>query len=145
MNAGKLGDWGNWEIRRFGRLGKIVTCGKKIRTSWNPGGFGRLGRLRDWEIREIREVGGSGKNGCFGKMVMCCRSGKRCRGEDGGGRRIGKLKLGGFRRLEDSGAWEVPEIGRFEGFGRLGRFGKLEDSVDWETWEIGGNRYMWRK
>ena len=58
MNAGKLGDWGNWEIRRFGRLGKIITRGKKIRTSWNPGGFGRLGRLRDWEIREIREKTG---------------------------------------------------------------------------------------
>ena len=28
-NAGKLGDWGDCKIWRFGRWGKIIICGKK--------------------------------------------------------------------------------------------------------------------
>ena len=56
-----------------------------------------------------------------------------------GAHESGNRGLGKLRRLEDSGVWEVREIGR------LGRFGRLGDSGELEIREIGENQYMWQK
>ena len=118
-----MGDSGDWEIWRIGEFGEILLRGNKEEP------LGALENSGDWElqelrelreIREIREIGRLGSFGRLGKIVICGRSGKRCRGERMGCRRIGK-----------SGAWEIKEIGRFGGLGGSG---------DWEIREIRGSR-----
>ena len=67
----RLGGFGRLErIRRFGRLGKMVIRGKKLRISWNPGGFRVLGvwgirkkgKFRFGRLRNLGNGGASGKN-----------------------------------------------------------------------------------
>ena len=57
---GKLEDW------EIGKTEESHYMWRKIRASWNTGGFRRLG---DWEIREIREIGRFGRLGEVGNAV----------------------------------------------------------------------------
>ena len=70
---GKLGDSGDWENREIREIGENHYMRQKLRTSWNPGGFERLGvweiresgrsrRLGDWEIWRL---------GRLGKIIIC--------------------------------------------------------------------------
>ena len=53
----RLGDSGEWEVSETGKNHYIW---QKLRTHWNPGGFGRLGVSEDWEIGDFRNSGDLG-------------------------------------------------------------------------------------
>ena len=68
---GSLGDSGDWEIPEIGEIREIGEnhyMWQKLRTSWNPGGFERLGV---WEIREIGRFGRFGTFWKLGEIIIC--------------------------------------------------------------------------
>ena len=95
---------------------------QKIRTAWNPGGFGSLGD--------------SGAPGDWEKSVYVAEVGTAVRANARKADDFGTWGLGRFRGLKDSGVWEVREIGEF---GRLGNSG---DSGDSEIRESGKFRRL---
>ena len=104
----------DWEIPEIGRLrksgnrrsGENLYAWQKIRTSWNPG---RFGRLRTWEetgnlvTTEVRRIGEN-----------------RYRG--------GTTSEMWRRRETMSETWRVQEIGRFWSLEGSGEFGSLGES-----------------
>ena len=137
------GDWDVREIGRFGRLGKIVICGRSEKRwrgehvgsrrigklgAWEIqviGRFGRLGGSGDWEIRETGRFGRAGSSGDWGKSLYVAKIKNLL--EPRKTREIGR-----YRRFGRFGRFR-----RFGRFGRLGKFGRFE--------RLGGNHYMWRK
>ena len=117
------------------------------------------------EPRRIREIGrfrklrDPGDSGDWGKSLYLADVGNAVGANTWGAGELGNWGLGGFRRLEDPGDWDVREMercGRFGRFGKLGdseiresrkfgRFGRLGVSGDREIREIGGNHYTWKK
>ena len=109
-------------------IGGNLFAWKKIRTSGNPGKFGRMGN--------------SGASGDTGNLVVrgLRRIGKnrymwqQC--ETMLGLTHGKTTNWEIGDLGDSGDWELRESGRF---------GKPGNSGIWELREIRKNHYMWEK
>ena len=125
---GRLGSLGDWEFPEMGRLedleireiGGNLFAWQKKRTSWNLGGFGRLGDSEasgDWE-----------------KSVYVAEVGNGVRANEWKADELGNWGLGRFRGLEDSEVWEVREIGEF---GRLGNSGDSGDSGIRESGRFG--------
>ena len=132
---------GVWEIREIGRprrlgdweIGEFAEnhyMRQRIRTSWNPGGFGRLGNTGDsgeWDIRGIRGIREIGKNRYMWQKWETLAG--RAHGEPT------NWEIGG---LGVTGDWKIREIGRV---GRLGDSGDLEE---WEIREIREIREIWK-
>ena len=137
-----------WEIRPLRELRKNHYLRRELRTSWNPGGFGRLGDFGNCEIREI------GENRYIWQTWETLSG--RTHGEPA------NWEIGG---LGGSGDWKIREIGMFGRWRdvgdsgdsgnsgdseiresrKFGRFGRLGVSGDREIREIGGNHYTWKK
>ena len=86
------------------------------------------------EPRRIREIGrfrklrDPGDPGDWGKSLYLADVGNAVGANTWGAGELGNWGLGGFRRLEDPGDWDVREMERCGRFGRFGKFGGLGDS-----------------
>ena len=119
---GSLGDSGDWEVPEIGRLedleireiGKNRYMWQKIRTPWDPGGFGsfeRLGISGDsgdsgdtGDTGDTGDSGDSGDSGDWGKSLYVAKI-------------ENLLEPRRIREIGSLGVWEIREIGRFRKLG----------------------------